>query len=84
MKIPLNKCNKVVKQDRIPMRVISDKELKGNKGLGDYLHKMFTPIRKLVPALENCQGCKKRREELNKLFPFKPDGVEEENGINPS
>lgn len=44
-------------------------------GLGDLIDKVTekTGIKKIVEkSIKDC-GCKKRREELNRLFPFKKE-----------
>lgn len=50
---------------------------KKSKGLGDTVAKVtkVTGIEKAVKAVlgEDCGGCNKRREALNRLFPYKSD-----------
>jgi len=42
---------------------------KKNKGLGDVIANITTAV-----GIEPCDGCNKRKEQLNRLFPF---GIEE-------
>lgn len=42
---------------------------KKNKGLGDVIANITTAV-----GIEPCEGCNKRKEQLNRLFPF---GIEE-------
>lgn len=44
------------------------------RGLGDVVKKLIEPIEYMVPErlrekMQNCGGCKKRQEALNKLLP---------------
>lgn len=78
MKIPKDKLTKIVPDRNIPIKVISNQELSGSYGLGSVLETFFKPIVKHIPALQDCQGCKQRKELLNRIFPF------EDNTGNPS
>jgi hypothetical protein len=45
-------------------------------GIGDVVHKIAQPIAKSIDMvagtkIQQCGGCKKRREALNKAFPLK-------------
>jgi hypothetical protein len=40
-----------------------------SRGIGDTIEKILHPIVKGT-KLENCKGCKNRKEILNKLFPY--------------
>ena len=44
-----------------------------SKGLGDTIHKITTAtgIKKIVDTVSKDCGCSKRREKLNKSFPYK-------------
>lgn len=49
---------------------------KNIKGAGDIIHAVARPIAKAIDTvartnIQNCGGCKKRREALNAKFPFK-------------
>ena len=47
------------------------KEVKKSKGLGDTVSKV---IKKVTGGrVKECQPCKRRREALNKKFPYKKD-----------
>ena len=41
------------------------------KGAGDLIEKMLSPLTTVFPKLKHCKGCKDRKENLNKLIPFK-------------
>jgi hypothetical protein len=46
------------------------------KGLGSAIEKIAKPIAKMIDKvvgtdIQNCGGCKKRKEKLDQLFPFK-------------
>lgn len=70
MKIPKDKLSPITPSiDKLPVKVIHDKDM--NRGLGDVFHKFFQPITKIIPSLENCPSCEKRRNKLNAAFPFK-------------
>ena len=48
------------------------------RGLGDVVEKVAQPIAKAIDKvlrtdIQNCGGCKKRRDALNKAFPSKLD-----------
>lgn len=43
---------------------------RNSKGLGDTVEKLLKPIAKAL-KLENCSPCKRRKERLNKAFPYK-------------
>ncbi len=45
------------------------------RGLGDVVHTLAQPVAKVIDAvaktnLQNCGGCKSRREKLNQKFPL--------------
>lgn len=45
-------------------------------GLGDIVYRAAQPIAKAIDAtigtnIQNCGGCKKRRDKLNEMFPIK-------------
>jgi len=46
-----------------------------SKGLGDTVEKFtkITGIKKVVEAITDDCGCDKRKDKLNKLFPYKDD-----------
>lgn len=53
-----------------------DGSIKPINGLGDMVHRVAQPIAKTIDKIfktdiENCGGCKKRREFLNKAFSIK-------------
>jgi hypothetical protein len=46
-----------------------------NWGLGDMIHSVAQPIARAIDStlgtdIQNCGGCKKRREMLNEMFPI--------------
>lgn len=41
-----------------------------SKGLGDTVEKLLKPIAKAL-KLENCSPCKRRKNRLNKAFPYR-------------
>lgn len=46
------------------------------KGMGDVVAKVAQPIAKMIDKvagtdIEHCGGCKKRRDKLNEILPFK-------------
>ena len=45
------------------------KEVKKSKGLGDTVSKVIKKA--TFGKVEECDSCKKRKEMLNKLFPYK-------------
>jgi len=46
-----------------------------SKGLGDTVEKItkITGVKKVVEMITDDCGCDKRKEKLNKLFPYKDD-----------
>ena len=45
---------------------------KESKGLGDTIEKMIETFKvKKISRNRDCQGCKARKDKLNKLFPYK-------------
>tara|TARA_R100001377_G_C3115742_1_gene84175 strand:- start:97 stop:498 length:402 start_codon:yes stop_codon:yes gene_type:complete len=55
------------------------KKWKKSKGLGDTIDKITkaTGIKKVVDLLFDDCGCDKRKEKLNKMFPYKVECLEE-------
>jgi len=55
------------------------KKWKKSKGLGDTIEKITkaTGIKKVVDLLFDDCGCDKRKEKLNKMFPYKVECLEE-------
>ena len=55
------------------------KKYKQSKGLGDTIEKITeaTGIKKIVESLFDDCGCNKRKEILNKIFPYKVNCLEE-------
>ena len=62
----------------IPINVPKPDQINEKKitGIGDVVHKIAQPIAKSIDMvagtkIQQCGGCKKRREALNKAFPLK-------------
>lgn len=41
-----------------------------DRGFGDTLHRWLKPLRRILPKLEHCNGCKRRRDIANRLWPY--------------
>ena len=70
--IIINQSEEEEVETEIPKRVIEKKTV---HGLGDAVHKIANPIARVIDNIagtniQQCGGCKKRRESLNRAFPL--------------
>jgi len=69
-------CIKNGRNNKQFVEAINLQRKEGITGFGDILYKMADPIAIAIDnsfgtSIQGCGGCKKRREKLNEMFPFK-------------
>ena len=62
----MGKCKKCEEKKRREI-----KDLTSSEGLGDTISKFIKSVTR--GKIKECEPCKKRREALNKMFPYKRD-----------
>lgn len=68
-------CFKLKQNNKQFVEILNNIQRQKINGIGDIIHKITSPFAIAIDGtlgtnIQNCGGCKKRREALNKLFPI--------------